>query len=225
MKKSLIFLFSFLSIFSLSQEYHFDYKCYENETQLKGSYKGQKRTTLVYFNSQNKSFIAYDYSFSGEIKRRFFLRDNYRGKLSSYSINKKSEFLSLKFLEVSTLNKYRDEIEVENIEVENIIKNVFIIKASTIDKKNSTLELIIKVEKSNFPMPEIRFMDLTDNIHSKIYKALLLHLDSPNYRIVDVVTDYKNGVIMYDDFSNCEKINVKFLAGPPPPKKKSNILN
>lgn len=60
-------------------------------------------------------------------------------------------------------------------------------------------------------MPEIRFMDLTPNIHSKIYNALLLKLDSPNYRIVNVTTDYKNRVIMHDDFSKCEKINLKFL--------------
>ncbi len=65
-------------------------------------------------------------------------------------------------------------------------------------------------------MPNIRFMDLTPNIHSKIYTALLSKLDSKNYRIVDVITDYRNGVIMHDDFSKCEKVNLKFLTSEKP---------
>jgi len=117
----------------------------------------------------------------------------------------------LKFLQTSQLEINNDEVEVEDIDVEEVSENVFVIKASTLQKKNSTLELKIVVEKSDFPMPEIRFMDLTPNIHSKIYNALLLKLDSPNYRIINVTTDYKNGVIMNDDLSKCEKINLKFL--------------
>ncbi|MBM7419340.1 MULTISPECIES: hypothetical protein [Chryseobacterium] len=54
-----------------SQEYHFDYKCYDLETQLKGRYKGNKRTNVIYFNSQNKDFIAYDFSFQGNPQEVF----------------------------------------------------------------------------------------------------------------------------------------------------------
>lgn len=216
MKKNLLFLICFISNIVFSQEYHFDYKCYDLETQLKGNYKGNKRTNIIYFNSQNKNFIAYDYSFSREPKRSFFLYDYKRKSLSSYSINKKSEFPSLNFLETSQLKINRDELEVASIDVEEINENVFVIKASTPERKSLTLELKIVVEKSNFPMPEFRFMDLTDNIHSKIYNALLLKLDSSNYRIVDVVTDYRNGVIMHDDLSKCEKINLKFIASQKP---------
>lgn len=214
--KNLILLFVLFSSFYSSQEYYFDYKCYDNETQLKGRYKGNKRTNIIYFNSQNKDFIAYDYSFSQESKRSFFLYDyKNKGLINSYSINKKSEFSSLKFLQTSQLNINKDEIEMKSIDVEKISENVFIIKTfSSLKRKLPNLELKMVVEKSNFPMPEIRFMDLTPNIHSKIYNALLLKLDSPNYRIVNVTTDYKNRVIMHDDISQCEKINLKFLNDP-----------
>lgn len=77
--KNLILLFVLFSSFYSSQEYYFDYKCYDNETQLKGRYKGNKRTNIIYFNSQNKDFIVYDYSFSQESKRSFFLYD-YKNK-------------------------------------------------------------------------------------------------------------------------------------------------
>lgn len=40
--KNLILLFILFSSFYSSQEYYFDYKCYDNETQLKGRYKGIK---------------------------------------------------------------------------------------------------------------------------------------------------------------------------------------
>ncbi|MBM7419341.1 MULTISPECIES: hypothetical protein [Chryseobacterium] len=69
----------------------------------------------------------------------------------------------MKFLQTSQLEINNDEIEVEDIDVEEVSENVFVIKASTQQKKNSTLELKIVVEKSDFPMPEIRFMDLTPN--------------------------------------------------------------
>lgn len=69
----------------------------------------------------------------------------------------------MKFLQTSQLEINNDEIEVEDIDVEEVSENVFVIKASTPQKKNSTLELKIVVEKSDFPMPEIRFMDLTPN--------------------------------------------------------------
>lgn len=71
--------------------------------------------------------------------------------------------------------------------------------------KKANLELKILVEKSDFPMRRIRFMDLTNNIHDKIYNALLKELDSENYRIDDVITNYENGVIMHDNLSKCGK--------------------
>lgn len=134
--KNLILFSSFYS----SQEYYFDYKCYDNETQLKGRYKGNKRTNIIYFNSQNKDFIAYDYSFSQESKRSFFLYDyKNKGLINSYSINKKSEFSSLKFLQTSQLNINKDEIEMKSIDVEKISENVFIIKTFSSLKENAPI--------------------------------------------------------------------------------------
>ena len=212
MKKNFLLLFCLISSLVFSQEYHFDYKCYDNETQIKGNYKGNKRTNIIYFNSQNKDLIAYDYYFSQQPLRRFLLYNFETNNLFSYSINHKSEFSSLNLINSLPIKIYQDEIKIERVDVKEVSENIWIIKAFPSQKnKRSKLELKVILEKSDFPMPKIKFMDLTTNIHSKIYDALLSKLDSPNYRIVSVTTDYKNGVIMHDDFSKCEKINLKFL--------------
>lgn len=213
----LLLLFCFISTIAFSQEYHFDFKCYNNETQIKGSYKGNKRTNIIYFNSQNENSIAYDYYFSQPPRRSFLLYDFVNNVFFSYSINNESKFSSLNFIQEGTIKNYPDERKIERVDVENFPENTFIIKSFPTKKsKKANLELKIIVEKSGFPMPKIRFMDLTHNIHSKIYDALLLKLDSPNYRIVDVTTNHKNGVIMHNDFSKCEKINLKFLTDQNP---------
>lgn len=213
MKKNFLLLFCFISGFIFSQEYHFDYKCYNVETQLKGNYKGIKRTNIIYFNSKNKDIIAYDYFFSQEPKRSFLLYDYNVGSLFSYSINQDSNFSSLNLEQIHPIKIYPDEKQIKRVDVEKFSENEFLIKAfKSFKSRKSNLELKILVEKSNYSLPKIQFMDLTPNIHSKIYTALLSKLDSENYRIVDVMTDYKNGVIMHDDFSKCEKVNLKILT-------------
>ncbi len=223
MKKYFLLLFCFISGFTFSQEYHFDYKCYDSETQLKGSYKGDNRTNLIYFNSKNPDIMAYDYFFLQPPRRSFLLYDYKLGVLNSYSIDLDSNLSSLNHVQHYPIKTYSDEIEIKKVDVEKISENKFLIKAfKTFQSKQSNLELEILVEKTSYSMPKIRFMDLTLNIHSKIYTALLSQLDSENYRIVDVITNYKNGVIMHDDLSKCEKINLKFLMEPNSTTNKSN---
>lgn len=213
MKKNLLLIFCFISCLVFSQEYHFDYKCYDNETQIEGSYKENRRTNIIYFNSQNKDLMAYDYYFSQQPLRSFLLYNYETNNLFSYSINQKSEFLSLNLINSFPIKVYQDEIKIVRVDVEEVSENTWMIKAFPSQKsKKSKLELKVVLGKSDFPIPRIRFMDLSPNIHKKIYDALLSKLDSPNYRIVSVITDYKNGVIMNDDFSRCEKINLKILT-------------
>lgn len=217
MKKNFLLLFCFISSFVFSQ-YSFDYKCYDNETQIKGEYKGNKRINIIYFNSKNKDLMAYDYYFSQQPLRSFLLYNFETNNLFSYSINHKSEFSSLNLIHSFPIKIYKDEIKIERVDVEEVSGNIWIIKAFPSQKsKKSKLELKVVLEKSDFPMPRIRFMDLSPNIHNKIYDALLSKLVSTNYQIISVTTDYKNGVIMHDDISKCEKINLKILT-----KEKSN---
>jgi len=213
--KKLLLLFLILSFANaFSQEYHFDYKCYDVETHLRGRYKGNTRNNIIYFSSENKDFIAYDYSFSGETERTFLLDDYAKNKLYTYSINQNSNFSSLKLKKVFPIKVYQDEIKIERVEVENNGGNLYTVKTYPKNKsKEANLELKILVEKIGFSAPRIRFMDLTPNIHSKIYNALFSKLDSDNYRIIHAEIDYKNGVIMTNDFSKCEKINVKIVTG------------
>lgn len=213
MKKNFLLLFWFISIITFSQEYHFDYKCYDLETHIKGNYKGNKRTNIIYFNSQNKDLFAYDYFFSQPPRRSFQLYDYKLRNLISYSISQDSKFSSLNLENIYPVKNYPDEIEIERVDVEKLSENAFLVKSFKSHKsKKPNLELKILVERSAYSMPKIRFMDLTPNIHSKIYSGLLSKLDSENYRIIEVITDYKNGVIMSDDFSKCEKINLKILT-------------
>lgn len=213
MKKKFLLLFCFVSSVVFSQEYHFDYKCYNSETQLKGSYKGNKRTNIIYFNSINKDIIGYDYFFSKQPNRSFLLYDFKLSNLYSYSINQESKFSSLKLDQIYPIKIYSDEIIVRRADATKLSENTFLIKTfKSLKNGKSNLEIKILVEKASYPMPEFVFMDLTPNIHSKVYDALLSKLDSEYYRIVEVTTDYKNGVIMHDDFSKCEKINLKILA-------------
>ncbi|WP_143883869.1 hypothetical protein [Chryseobacterium binzhouense] len=213
MKKKFLLLFCFVSSVVFSQEYHFDYKCYNSETQLKGSYKGNKRTNIIYFNSINKDIIGYDYFFSKQPNRSFLLYDFKLSNLYSYSINQESKFSSLKLDQIYPIKIYSDEIIVRRADATKLSENTFLIKTfKSLKNGKSNLEIKILVEKTSYPMPKVVFMDLTPNIHSKVYDALLSKLDSEYYRIVEVTTDYKNGVIMHDDFSKCEKINLKILA-------------
>ncbi len=213
MKKKFLLLFCFVSSFVFSQEYHFDYKCYNFETQLKGSYKGNKRTNIIYFNSINKDIIGYDYFFSNQPNRSFLLYDFKLSNLYSYSINQESKFSSLKLDQIYPIKIYSDEIIIGRAEATKLSENTFLIKTfKSLKNGKSNLELKILVEKTSYPMPKVKFMDLTPNIHSKVYDALLSKLDSEYYRIVEVTTDYKNDVIMHDDFSKCEKINLKILT-------------
>lgn len=205
--KKLTLLFFILIFYNaFSQKYHFDYKCYNVETQLKGSYKGNKRSNIIYFNSEKKDFIAYDYSFSGKAERTFLLYDYAGNKLYTYSINQNSDFSTLNLKKVFPIKTYHDEIKIERVEVENNGINLYTVKTYPTNKsKKANLELKILVQKTGFSAPRMQFMDLTPNIHSKIYDALFSKLDSDNYKIVHVEIDYKNGVIMEDDFSKCEK--------------------
>lgn len=206
-------LLCFISESFFCQTYHFDYKCYDVETQSKGNYKGNKRTNIIYFSSENKNIIAYNYFFSQQPNRSFRIYDYHSNLAFSYSINRDSNFSSLNFNQKSQINKYPDELIIKRIDVQNIGENQFIIKTySSLKNKRSNLELKVTVMKSDYPMPVIHFLDLSPNIHSKIYDALLANLDSENYRLMEVVSNHKNGVVMLDDFSKCEKINLKILT-------------
>lgn len=209
------FLVLFFVVFASAQTYEFDYKCYNPEKQTRGNYKGVKRTNIIYLSSKESDIIAYDYSFSKEPKRSFYFYDFKNNFFSYYTLNNESDLSSLKFVNSDSIRVFDDEKLIERVTVNKISENVFVLKAFPNEKtKRANLELKIVVEKNDFPMRRIRFMDLTLNIHDKIYDALLNELGSKDYRIIDVITDYKNGVIMHDDFSKCEKVNLKFVVKP-----------
>ncbi|WP_435524492.1 hypothetical protein [Chryseobacterium indoltheticum] len=150
------FILSCILLFPLyySQEYYFDYKCYNVETQIKGRYKGNKRTNIIYFNSGNKDLMAYDYYFSKQPLRSFFLYNYETNNLFSYSINHKSEFSSLNLINSFQIKIYQDEIKIERVDVEEVSENILVIKGFPSQKsKKSKLELKVVLEESDFPIP------------------------------------------------------------------------
>lgn len=101
-------------------------------------------------------------------------------------------------------------MEIQKTIVEKTGENHYIISTyEKIKKKRPNLVLEITLVESDFPLLEIRFMDLTHNIHNKIYDALLKKLPHKNYQIKSVKTNYKNGVIMLDEF-DCSNENTFF---------------
>lgn len=89
--------------------------------------------------------------------------------------------------------------------------NTYLVKAYSDDfyKKNN-LEIKFELVKSDYPLVQIRFLDLTKNIHDKIYQSLISKLPDENYQLEKVYYDYKNGVVMTDNFHKCENINLTF---------------
>ncbi len=192
-----------------SQGYLFDYKCSDVETQLKGSYKGNTRTNFIYLNSKDSTIIAYDYFFNNA-GNSLWIYDFKNNSFLNFDKNKSTSDSKLKIVNVSKIKKYKDEIDIKSVE---ILVDKGLYKVFTYDnekKEIPNLYLEIELVDSDFPLQRIRFMDVTLNIHNKIYDALMEKLPSQYFRIKTVKTDYKNGVIMLDDYSNCSKVDTYF---------------
>jgi len=173
MKKNFLLLFCLISGFFFSQEYHFDYKCYNNEKQLQGIYEGSSRINIIYLNSEKKNHLAYDYFFNLQPYRSFKIYDNDVSMTHSFTINEKSEFSSLHFIASTPIRVYQDERKINRVDVKQVAENIWNLSAFPTKKaKKANLELTIQVEKNSFPLRELRFMDLSPNIHHKIYEAL-----------------------------------------------------
>ena len=208
MKKKFVFLLFLLIIFNFykSQKYNFTTYCSINEVQLKDDLNRQSRKIQVYYNLNNSNYIAYLYP-----KQNLILYDFNEQKIKFFDADYLKKHNILKLISESTIRKYRDEIDINKISVDDLGNNTYLVKAYSDDfyKKNN-LEIKFELVKSDYPLVQIRFLDLTKNIHDKIYQSLISKLPDENYQLEKVYYDYKNGVVMTDNFHKCENINLTF---------------
>jgi hypothetical protein len=208
MKKKFVFLLFLLIIFNFykSQKYNFTTHCSINEVQLKDDLNRQSRKIQVYYNLNNSNYIAYLYP-----KQNLILYDFNEQKIKFFDADYLKKHNILKLISESTIRKYRDEIDINKISVDDLGNNTYSVKAYSDDfyKKNN-LEIKFELVKSDYPLVQIRFLDLTKNIHDKIYQSLISKLPDENYQLEKVYYDYKNGVVMTDNFHKCENINLTF---------------
>ena len=76
--------------------------------------------------------------------------------------------------------------------------------------KKPNLKIFVSVEKSDFILPKIRFMDVSHSIHDQIYDALLEKLDSNLYKIKAIKYTYKNGLTLEQKLLSCETVELNF---------------
>lgn len=124
----------------------------------------------------------------------------------SKSIDNKNLILD-QFSKISLNN---DERIIGRIVIEKKMGNHFLVSTFENDRKKKP-NLIVNFEliESDFPLQKIRFMDMNQNVHNKVYEALLKVLPNTFYRIKTVKSDSKNGVIMYNEF-DCSKERTDF---------------
>lgn len=206
--KKLLLLFGLLfSTFAFSQEYQFDYECsYQQKIWKKGTSNVKPNTIKYFLNSKNNEYIIYN-----RYKDYFNLYDFKLNKETRYNQVLVDNQILMDKKEELDFRNFKEEFIIKKVDVQSIGDNYFLIQ--TFDKERSrkpNLELKIKLKKSDFSFVKVLFMDLSVNIHEKVYEALLLKLPNANYQIENIEVDYKNGFFSSGEFEKCKKISLKY---------------
>lgn len=203
---------SFVLLFSLfvfSQEYQFDKKCVSNSTRISPKI-GNKNSwkSYIYFNSSNNNY----YMNQRNDDSYYYITDNsLKEVIALQRINSEKPYYS--YLDKKTFDYSYSEKEIGKIIIKELAEDEFLVQCFVNDdSKKTNLEVKFKLYKSKTPMIEIRFMDLGQIIHKKIYDSLKERLNGNNFWILYAELDYKNGYKFLYEFDNCEEIalNLKF---------------
>lgn len=204
MMKKYTFLVLFFVAFASAQTYEFDRKCTYEPVRLKNNFAEM----IWLFNSKSTDFTGRLYSYNGKTNDIFILQD-YKNLLKySFEVNKKGQFSNVRFTNITA--DYA-EFEVNRITVLGESENKFKIEVfSDAKTKKPSLKIFVTVEKSDFILPRIRLMDVSQLIHDQIYDALLEKLDSNLYKIKTIKYIYKNGLTLEQKLLSCETVELNF---------------
>lgn len=126
----------------------------------------------------------------------------------SFEVNKKGQFSNVRF---TNITPDYTEFDVKKITVFQENKDQFKIEVFSDEKtKKPNLKIFVSIEKSDFILPKIRFMDVSQSIHDQIYDALLEKLDSNLYKIKAIKYTYKNGLTLEQKLLSCEPVELNF---------------
>lgn len=198
------FLVLFFVVFASAQTYKFDRKCTYDPVRKKDNFAEM----IWLFNSKSIDFIGRLYSYNGKTNDIFILHDYERLLKYSFDVNKKGQFSNLRF---TYITPDYTEFDVKKITVFQENKEQFKIEVFSDEKaKKPNLKIFITVEKSDFMLPKIRFMDVSQLIHDQIYDALLEKLDSNLFKIKTIKYTYKNGLTLEQKLIFCEPVELNF---------------
>ena len=198
------FLVLFFVVFASAQTYEFDRKCSYVPVRKKDNFAEM----IWLFNSKSTDFTGRLYSYNGKTNDIFILQD-YKNLLKySFEVNKKGQFSNVRF---TNITPDYTEFDVKKITVFQENKDQFKIEVfSDAKTKKPSLKIFVTVEKSDFILPKIRFMDVSQSIHDQIYDALLEKLDSNLYKIKAIKYTYKNGLTLEQKLLSCETVELNF---------------
>jgi hypothetical protein len=210
MKKLLSTLFLLFFTIIFSQEYNFDRKCVNSSTRIRPKIGNENSwKSYIYFNTNNNNYYM---SQKNDKLDNYYITDNSLKEVFALQyLNIKNPYYS--FLNKKTFDYTYSEKEIGKIIIKELAEDEFLVQCFVNDdSKKTNLEVKFKLHKSKTPMIEIRFMDLGQIIHKKIYESLKERLNGNNFWILYAEVDYKNGYKFLYEFDNCEEIalNLKF---------------
>ncbi|MBW8360393.1 MAG: hypothetical protein K0M63_11405 [Weeksellaceae bacterium] len=205
-----IILFGLLSLipftFGNAQQYEFDRQCVIQSFRIKpkiGDENNWKRS--LYLSTGNSGYYMSKLNDGG-----YKITDNERQSVVNivFVPGSKSEYQTTGG---RPIDYSYSEFEIKRTTVSRTDDAHILVKAFTRENsKRTNLEVNFRLIKSQSPLVQIRFMDLSPKIHNAVYSALLKGLESPNYRIERAEVNYRNGYRFVFDFSSCEATSIKF---------------
>ncbi len=208
MKIKIVFSLILFSVFATAQSYDFNMKCVENSVRLKPKIGNENSwRSYIYFNTSHNKYYLTESTNGSRI-----LQDNELKEVFQLSLIKSTN----PYYALSNHRKLDfgySEREIEKVTSEKVGENEYLVKVFPNQKaKRSNLEVKFKLKKSESPLVQIRFMDLSPSIHQKIYESLLESIKNENFWIEKAEVDYRNGYKFLFDFSQCEenKLNLRF---------------
>ena len=192
--------------FGNAQQYEFDRKCVIQSFRIKpkiGDENNWKRS--LYLSTVNSGYYM-----SKLNDRAYRITDNEKESVVDivYVPGNKSEYQTTGG---RPIDYSYSEFDIKRTSVQRTDDQQVLVKTfSGENSKRTNLEVNFRLIKSQSPLIQIRFMDLSPKIHNAVYAALLSGLEDPNYRIERAEVNYRNGYRFVFDFTSCEAASIKF---------------